>query len=104
MYKCKFKYEDKEIQLSLNDVLLCGPTVQDDLIAILMRFQKHQYAITADVEKMLRQIMIAEEDQDWQRIVWRSQPDEALKSYRLTTVTYGTTSAAFMATTCLVIR
>ncbi|XP_008182965.1 uncharacterized protein LOC103309405 [Acyrthosiphon pisum] len=88
--------------LSLNDVLLCGPTVQDDLVTILMRFRKHQVVITADVEKMFRQIRVAEEDQDWQRIVWRSPPDKALELYRLATVTYGTTSASFMATNCLV--
>ncbi|XP_050063210.1 uncharacterized protein LOC126552533 [Aphis gossypii] len=89
--------------LSLNDVLLCGPTVQDDLVTILMRFRKHQLVITADVEKMFRQIRVAEEDLDWQRIVWRSQPDKALQLYRLTTVTYGTTSASFMATNCLIL-
>lgn len=67
--------------LSLNDVLLCGPTVQDDLVTILMRFRKHQVVITANVEKMFRQIRVAEEDQDWQRIVWRSQPNKALELY-----------------------
>lgn len=88
--------------LSLNDVLMCGPTVQDDLISILMRFRRYQFVMTADIEKMFRQIMVAPEDQELQRIVWRSRPDEALQLYRLTTVTYGTTAASFMATNCLV--
>jgi len=87
---------------SLNDVLMCGPTVQDDLCAILMRFRKHQVVITADVEKMFRQIKIDPRDQDFQRILWRPEPDVKLETYRLTTVTYGTTPASFMATNCLV--
>ncbi|XP_008182967.1 uncharacterized protein LOC103309407 [Acyrthosiphon pisum] len=77
-------------------------SAKNDLVTILMRFRKHQVVIKADVEKMFRQIRVAEEDQDWQRIVWRSQSDKALELYRLTTVTYGTTSASFMATNCLV--
>lgn len=88
--------------VSLNDVLMCGPTVQEDLFSILTRFRRHQFVITADIEKMFRQINVASEDQDLQRIVWRAQPDEALQLYRLTTVTYGTTAASFMATNCLI--
>ncbi|XP_015375644.1 PREDICTED: uncharacterized protein LOC107170130 [Diuraphis noxia] len=87
---------------SLNDVLMCGPSVQDDLCAILMRFRKYQFVITADVEKMFRQIKIDPSDRDFQRVLWRLAPDEALETYRLTTVTYGTTPASFMATNCLV--
>ncbi|XP_060836320.1 uncharacterized protein LOC132918983 [Rhopalosiphum padi] len=87
--------------VSLNDVLMCGPTVQEELFSILIRFRAHQYVITADVEKMFRQVEVSKEDQDLQRIVWRENPSEKLRIYRLTTVTYGTTSASFMATQCL---
>lgn len=87
--------------LALNDVLLCGPTVQEELFDILIRFRRHQYVIMADVEKMFRQIKIREEDRDLQRIVWRTKPSESLRTYRLSTVTYGTTPASFMATNCL---
>ncbi|CAI6355627.1 unnamed protein product [Macrosiphum euphorbiae] len=38
--------------LSLNDLLLCGPIVQDDLVTILMQFHKYQFVIKADVEKI----------------------------------------------------
>lgn len=88
--------------LALNDVLMCGPTVQEELFAILVRFRQHQYVIIADIEKMFRQVKIREEDRDLQRIVWRSKPSEQLRTYRLSTVTYGTTSASFMTTNCLV--
>lgn len=89
--------------VALNDVLMRGPTVQDELFLILLRFRKHQYVITADIEKMFRQISINSEDQDLQRIVWRANPSDTLQSYRLTTVTYGTTSASFMATQCIAV-
>lgn len=88
--------------ISLNDVLRCGPVVQQDLFSILIRFRKHQFVLTSDIEKMFRQIKVAREDWDLQRIVWRSSPEELLRSYRLTTVTYGTTPASFLSTYCLI--
>jgi hypothetical protein len=36
----------------LNDNLLGGPVIQDDLFSILIRFRTHRYVITADIEKM----------------------------------------------------
>ncbi|XP_050065913.1 uncharacterized protein LOC126554977 [Aphis gossypii] len=39
---------------------------------------------------------------DLQRILWRPSPNEVLRTYQLTTVTYGTTPASFLATQCLV--
>ncbi|XP_025407577.1 uncharacterized protein LOC112681547 [Sipha flava] len=87
---------------SLNDILLKGPKVQPDISRILWRFRIHQVAITADIAKMYRQVVIASEDRDLQRIFYRSSPDELLKEYRLKTVTYGTKSASFLSTRCLV--
>lgn len=87
---------------SLNDILVRGPTVQDDIFAILSRLRRHRYVIMANVEKMYRQIKIAPEDCDLQRIVWRSSPTDELLSYRLLMITYGTAPASFMATQCLV--
>lgn len=57
--------------VSLNYVLMCGPTVLHELFSILVRFRKHQYVLTADVEKMFRQINVDAEDQYFQCIIWR---------------------------------
>ncbi|XP_060863425.1 uncharacterized protein LOC132939996 [Metopolophium dirhodum] len=61
----------------------------------------HHIALTADVENMYRQVLVSEEDCDLQRIVYRSQPEEPTRHYKLKTVTYGTKSASFLATRCL---
>ncbi|KAH0821592.1 hypothetical protein GEV33_001199 [Tenebrio molitor] len=58
----------------LNDNLLGGPVIQDDLFSILIRFRTHRYVITADIEKMYRQILIDSVDTDYQRILWRDNP------------------------------
>lgn len=88
--------------LSLNDILMRGPTVQEDIFSILTRFRRHQYVITSDIEKMFRQVAVAKQDWDLQRILWRSDPSDILRTYQLVTVTYGTTPASFMTTQCLV--
>ncbi|XP_065091975.1 uncharacterized protein LOC135712840 [Ochlerotatus camptorhynchus] len=45
---------------SLNDVLLKGPTIQDELLCLLLRFRKHEVALVGDVEKMYRQALVHE--------------------------------------------
>lgn len=39
---------------SLNDALMVGPVVQQDLMSILMRFRIYRYVFTADIIKMYR--------------------------------------------------
>lgn len=85
----------------LNDMLAKGPTIQDSLVTILLRFRKKRYAFTADIEKMYRQIWVSKEDQDMQLILWRPDPAKEIESYRLKTLTYGTKTAPYLATKCL---
>ncbi|XP_058456731.1 uncharacterized protein LOC131434103 [Malaya genurostris] len=86
---------------SLNDTLLVGPVVQQDLLSIVIRFRTRAIAIVADIEKMYRQIEVYPEDQCFQRILWRASPIEPLETYELCTITYGTASAPFLATRTL---
>lgn len=78
--------------ISLNDALMVGPVLQQDLFSILLRFQSFKYAMTVDIVKMYRQILVEEEQTPLQRIVWRDKPTEKLKTYELLTLTYGTAS------------
>ncbi|XP_055859254.1 uncharacterized protein LOC129921447 [Episyrphus balteatus] len=88
-------------QLSLNDTLMVGPTIQEELFSTLLRFRTHKYAITADITKMYRQVLVAEEHTKYQLIVWRQHPSQPLQIFRLNTVTYGTSPAPFLAIRCL---
>ncbi|XP_065078874.1 uncharacterized protein LOC135701863 [Ochlerotatus camptorhynchus] len=86
---------------SLNDVLMIGPTVQPDIFSLNLRFRTHRFALKVDVSKMFRRIKIAEDHSPLQRIYWRENPDDPLQILELTTVTYGTASAPFLATRTL---
>nr|CAI5827413.1 unnamed protein product [Callosobruchus analis] len=83
--------------LSLNNLQLVGPVIQDDLMAILIRFRKHAYVVSADICKMYRQVLVQPQQRSLQKIVWREQPSDPLKTYVPNTVTYGQASASFLA-------
>ena len=86
--------------ISLNDTLLTGPKLQEDLFDILLRFRSHQYVLTGDIEKMYRQIPIRPEDRKYQQILWRNSNGE-IDAYQLNTVTFGLSAAPYLALRCL---
>ncbi|XP_076646848.1 uncharacterized protein LOC143355683 [Halictus rubicundus] len=83
--------------ISLNKILMVGPTIQDDLFSLLVRFRSHIYVLTADITKMYRQIRVHSDDRNFQKILWRESTDQPIRTYRLNTVTYGTSCAPFLA-------
>ncbi|XP_062713737.1 uncharacterized protein LOC115269020 [Aedes albopictus] len=89
-------------ELSLNEVLQVGPVVQNDLHFIVLRFRKYKIAFSGDVSKMYRQVLHAMQDRRFLRVFWRPHPSQPLRVLKLCTVTYGTASAPFLATRCLV--
>lgn len=86
---------------SLNDILMVGPVVQEDLFTTLLAFRSNKYAITADICKMYRQCDLDAFDRNFQCILWRDSPNEVLKLFQLNTVTYGLAPSSFQATRCL---
>lgn len=92
--------------ISLNDALMTGPALQDDLFSLVTRFRSHSYVLIflctkADIEKMFRQVRMHQEDVKYQKILWRNNPSESIRVYGLQTVTYGTTPGSYLAVRCL---
>ena len=86
---------------SLNDCLLLGPRLQDDVFDILIRFRLHQYASSADVAKMYRQVALDESDCEFHRILWRDSVTDEIRDLRLTRATYGVASSSYHSTRAL---
>ncbi|XP_045450124.1 uncharacterized protein LOC123658876 [Melitaea cinxia] len=82
---------------SLNEELLTGPSILQDIRKLITRWRQHKICLIGDIMKMYRQILISKEDRDYQRILWRKSPKDPVEEYRLLTVTYGTSSAPFLA-------
>lgn len=82
---------------SLNDQLLVGPTIQQDLASILLRWRTHRVILSADITKMYRQIFLRDEDKRFHKMLWQNPKCNRIEEYELQTVTFGTASAAFLA-------
>ncbi|GFU60139.1 uncharacterized protein TNCV_2525161 [Trichonephila clavipes] len=83
--------------ISLNDIQYNGGVIQEDLYAQMLRFRTYTYAFTADIKMMYRTILINPKQRSLQRIVWCESEHESPKIYELSTVTYGTVSAPYLA-------
>ncbi|XP_074115116.1 uncharacterized protein LOC141537834 [Cotesia typhae] len=83
-------------QVSLNDIQHTGPKTQRDIIDVLLWIRRYKYIFLTDIVKMFRQIQVHKKDWDLQRILWINK-QRNVQAYQLTTVTYGTRSAPYLA-------
>ncbi|GFX33361.1 integrase catalytic domain-containing protein [Trichonephila clavipes] len=83
--------------ISLNDIQYNGGVIQEDLYAQMLRFRTYTYAFTADIKMMYRTILIYPKQGNLQRIICCESEHESPKIYELSTVTYGTVSAPYLA-------
>ncbi|XP_072934851.1 uncharacterized protein [Epargyreus clarus] len=82
---------------SLNDCMMVGPVLQLDLRSLIIAWRTHKICIVGDIVKMYRMINMTTEHTNLQLIVWRDSPNKELESYNLTTVTFGTAAAPYLA-------
>ncbi|XP_017470097.1 PREDICTED: uncharacterized protein LOC108361846 isoform X2 [Rhagoletis zephyria] len=76
-------------QTSFNDIQMVGPIIQSELVVLLLQFRLHRFALTAEIVKMYRQVLVSEEHRMFQYILWRSSPNQEIQTFQLNTVTYG---------------
>ena len=77
---------------------MIGPTVQEDIFSILIRFRFHKIALSADIAKLYRQVSLDRTGKDFHRILWRDSATKPIQQYRMTRCTYGIASSAFHCT------
>lgn len=71
VFDCSARYKGT----SLNDHLLSGPDMLNNLSGVLIRFRKHPIALMCDIEKMFHQFHVKEADRDYLRFFWWKQGD-----------------------------
>ena len=91
VFDCSAKYHG----ISLNDVLLQGPNLTNNLTGVLIKFRQDRIAILGDIEKMFYQVNVSKCDRDCLRFYW--WPDGELMSdpvvYRMTVHIFGAASS-----------
>lgn len=79
---------------SLNQNLLQGPDMTNNLLGVLMRFRQGRIALVADIEGMFHQVKVSLEDQDSFRFLWWSGSlDEPPDEYVMTVHVFGATDS-----------
>lgn len=77
--------------VSLNDVLLSGPNLNNTLVGVLLRFRKEPVAITADIEQMFYCFVVQEDHRDYLRFLWYEDNDltKEVVDYRMRVHVFG---------------
>ena len=83
--------------ISLNDTLAVGPMLHPPLDQILLRFRTHRVALSGDISKMYREILLSPPDQQYHRFLWRPQVDQAVREFCMNRVTFGVASSPYLA-------
>ncbi|KAI4903062.1 hypothetical protein NFI96_009858 [Prochilodus magdalenae] len=80
-----FDSSAKHEGLSLNDVLLRGPDMNNTLLGVLMCFGKEPIAVTADIQQMFYCFIVQEEHRDFLRFLWfeDNNPSKQITEYRM---------------------
>lgn len=84
---------------SLNDCLCTGPSFNQKVFDILLRFRSYPVALTADIEKAFLMVSVAEADRDVLRFLWTSDvndPRSDIQIFRFARVIFGVSSSPFL--------
>ena len=70
--------------VALNDKLLIGPDLLQDLIGIIFRSREQQIALSADIEAMFLQVAVPSDDSRCLRSLWEEDPEQRMEVYEYT--------------------
>ena len=73
----------------LNDHLLSGPNLLNNLIGLFLRFREGKYAGVSDIEQMFHQISVRREDQDALRFLWQNDKKKAIEDHIICVQVFG---------------
>ena len=83
--------------VSLNDLLMKGPSALTDIFNISLGFRSHRVAIVKDISKFYQSVKSVERDQHLRRVLHRPQGEGEVKIYKTTTVNFGDKPAGCLA-------
>jgi len=87
---------------SLNDQLLQGPCLTNDLTGVLIRFREEEVAFSADAEGMFYQTNVTPSDTDALRFLWwPASIDDTPEDYKMLVHIFGAKSSPFCANKAL---
>ncbi|XP_070546084.1 uncharacterized protein [Ptychodera flava] len=97
VYDCSCK--GNNTSPSLNDCLMTGPPLLNDLTSILLRFRANPIALTSDIEKAFLQIRLEPYERKFTKFLWLSDPndvDSEFVTYQFKSVLFGAVCSPFI--------
>ncbi|XP_058987969.1 uncharacterized protein LOC131806993 [Musca domestica] len=82
---------------SLNDILHVGPTLQQDLVLLILRWRIFKFVFNSDITQMYRQVRVDSKHSPLQKILYRNSTTKQVLDYELQTVTFGVNCAPYLA-------
>lgn len=71
---------------SMNNLLMKGPDVLNQIRAILLRFRGGTYAALGDIRKMYNSVWLEDHEMLLHRFLWRDSEEEEMEEYAITRV------------------
>ena len=88
--------------ISLNDILLKGPSALNNIFSVLLNFRTYPVAFVKDISKFYQSVKASLRDQHVRRVIWRGgKTDEPPKIYATDCVNFGDKPAGCIALTCV---
>lgn len=77
--------------VSLNDVLLTGPDLNNSLLGVLLRFRKERVAVLADIQQMFHCFLVHENHRNFLRFLWHEDNNlsKPVVDYRMRVHVFG---------------
>ena len=77
----------------LNDALLAGPVLQNELPQVLTKFRQGDVAFGADIEAMFSRIRLQKQDARYHRFLWKEKDSDVINTYQMDRLAFGDTSS-----------
>ena len=98
--RCVFDSSAQCDGLSLNNVLLQGPDMTNNLLGILLRFRREVIATAADIQQMFYSFRVHKEHRNFLRFMWyeENDPEKSFIQYRMCVHVFGNSPSPAVAT------
>ena len=99
VFDCSAKFDG----VSLNDKLLQGPDLSNNLLGVFLRFREEPIAVVGDIHSMFHPVFVSEKDRDALRFLWYQDGDleKPLATYCMKVHLFGSTSLPSVASFAL---
>ena len=83
----------------INDYIMKGPLLMNDLSQVLLRFRRYKFAVQADISQMFLQVLLQPNDRKFHRFLWWR--NDKLVVYEFLRHLFGNTGSPAVAIFCI---